>query len=402
MDLGARVYIDVIHFLLACCTLVALLSGVMVLIWLHDRAAVWLNWISALLVFGSVSLMLLMLDGALPRLVAIGVGTGTFVTAFHLIWTAARVAEGRQPIWGPVILAVGGWSIYCAIPGSLDNLLAPVLVHSVFGALGVGAATYELWLGRSDRLVSRGGLLALLGSVTVFFAARMPFVTLMPFPFGALPAELDWVAGFVMALVIAAIILTILCILFAKDRAALELTRFALTDVLTNLPNRRAFSLDVAKVARGHAADGRDYSLVMLDIDHFKSLNDRYGHDFGDQVLARVGPAIKHCLRHDDTFYRLGGEEFCCIMRDTSAADAARLADGMRFAFRAGVQNLRDHLTVTISAGVASSALAGHDPAAIQAMADAALYRAKRTGRDRVAVGGESPMPDLDVEWAAA
>ena len=99
-------YIDPVQFLIACCCVVTMLGTVMITVWLQDRTAKWLLWISAVLIFGGISLIMFLLEGTVPRSISIGFGTSTFIVAFHLVWTAMRVFEGRQVIWAPVLLAL--------------------------------------------------------------------------------------------------------------------------------------------------------------------------------------------------------------------------------------------------------------------------------------------------------
>jgi diguanylate cyclase (GGDEF)-like protein len=329
-------------------------------------------------------------------------GTATFTFAFFLAWTAARMFAGRPPVWSLAAIALGGWLALCFVPGTLDTAVAPAVVQSVLGALWVGAAAYDLWRDRAHGLMARWGLIALFGAVALFFALRIPFLSLMPFPFGAMPVALSWTAGFVVSLVCAAVILSGLSLMLAKEQTEAQLRRFALTDELTGLLNRRAFAVDVPRLARRHDLAGRPYCLVMLDLDHFKQVNDACGHDFGDKVLVAFAESARDCLRPNDLLYRIGGEEFCCVMPETSEFEASRLADQMRVKFRSGAPpNRALTIPISVSAGVACSLDVGSDPAFVQAAADDALYRAKRLGRDRIAVGARDPLPDQDVEWAA-
>ena len=129
-------------------------------------------------------------------------------------------------------------------------------------------------------------------------------------------------------------------------------------------------------------------SLVMMDLDHFKRLNDEHGHLLGDQVLRDVAVAIGQALRSTDTAYRYGGEEIAVLLRETGLEDAADAAERLRTAV-AGVA-LDDHpdLTVTTSAGVAARHSTMAHYTGLVHQADKALYEAKRLGRNRVAVDG--------------
>ncbi|MGN6128999.1 MAG: diguanylate cyclase, partial [Nocardioidaceae bacterium] len=178
----------------------------------------------------------------------------------------------------------------------------------------------------------------------------------------------------------------------ALESAHLHSTARELADVdaLTRLPNRRRFETDAEDEWERCRRSGRPLSLIMLDLDHFKRLNDEHGHLLGDQALQSVSAAVAAALRGSDTAYRYGGEELVVLLRDTSLSEAAVVAERIRAAVASVV--IADHpgLAVTCSAGVAErNGGMGHHSQLV-AVADAALYDAKRAGRNRVAT---EPVP---------
>jgi len=167
-----------------------------------------------------------------------------------------------------------------------------------------------------------------------------------------------------------------------KARAE-ELAR---VDFLTNLANRRAFYEEGERELQSLQGGNRPAAVVMLDIDHFKSVNDRYGHAAGDSVIRAVAELIRANLRASDIAGRLGGEEFALLLPDTAAATVLVAAERLRAATEALlVEQDGVRITFTLSIGVAVLA---YDATLDQwiARADAALYRAKQGGRNRVAV----------------
>jgi len=172
-----------------------------------------------------------------------------------------------------------------------------------------------------------------------------------------------------------------------QKRLEAELLRLATTDFLTGLPNRRRFleqlDLELARLRRGLVSSS---ALLMLDLDYFKSINDRYGHPVGDSVLQHFSALLRESLRRVDSAGRLGGEEFAVILAGSSMESACLYAERLReqvaatsFRFEHGTLN------VTVSIGV--TVLSDLDAATTVALAraDLALYRAKSGGRDRVA-----------------
>jgi diguanylate cyclase (GGDEF)-like protein len=169
----------------------------------------------------------------------------------------------------------------------------------------------------------------------------------------------------------------------AARREAEQLREQADRDPLTGLHNRRY-------LARGHAAldPAGPVSLAVIDLDNFKSINDRYGHHVGDRVLMRVAVLLVEQLRVEDLVARTGGEEFVVLMPRTDEAAALACCERLRTAFHAEPwADIAPGLRLTASFGVVSAPDAG-DLAVLTRDADERLYEAKRTGRDRAVASG--------------
>jgi diguanylate cyclase (GGDEF)-like protein len=166
---------------------------------------------------------------------------------------------------------------------------------------------------------------------------------------------------------------------------ATKLPRAVLIDPLTGVANRRGFFetgerlLKRARFARQPAA------LVMFDLDRFKSINDRYGHHIGDEVLTAFSRLVSSQLRPNDLFGRIGGEEFASLLPETGHHDATRLAERVRSAVEISSHAVgHDTIDLTVSVGVATAGKECSDLTALMDSADKALYRAKTLGRNRV------------------
>lgn len=164
------------------------------------------------------------------------------------------------------------------------------------------------------------------------------------------------------------------------------LDRQASTDALTGLPNRRSFEARHSAEASQFSRYARPFSLLVLDVDHFKRFNDTWGHEAGDRVLQHVGHLLRASVREVDLPARLGGEEFVALMPETSLGEAMEAAERVRRTIEQGsvVWNGRP-LNVTASIGVAACPDCTLDPDRLLPLADAALYAAKAAGRNRVA-----------------
>jgi diguanylate cyclase len=171
----------------------------------------------------------------------------------------------------------------------------------------------------------------------------------------------------------------------------------SLTDPLTGLGNRKYFDRSIETAVENALASGEPLSLLMFDIDHFKSFNDSYGHLTGDQVLRLVGMSLKQTIKGQDITARYGGEEFAVVLPNTALRQALTVADHIRRAVMA--KELKKKSTgeilgrVTISVGV-SMLKPGDDTDSLIERADGCLYAAKRNGRNRV-------ICEVDPEYAA-
>ncbi|MBI3347472.1 MAG: GGDEF domain-containing protein [Burkholderiales bacterium] len=172
-------------------------------------------------------------------------------------------------------------------------------------------------------------------------------------------------------------------LLLLQDRALRQIERLIEVDVLTGLLNRRGFDERLRRLLQ--RGDAQPPVLALLDVDHFKRINDTHGHAIGDAVLSGIGERLRETLRPLDLAVRLGGEEFAVIWGQPEAGGDARLGERLREAIGAlPFMTTAGPLTVTVSVGVARARGASEAPEALFSRADAALYAAKGAGRDRV------------------
>ncbi|RYG56990.1 MAG: diguanylate cyclase, partial [Alphaproteobacteria bacterium] len=178
-----------------------------------------------------------------------------------------------------------------------------------------------------------------------------------------------------------------------RHRYAMELRQsvnnsiaLAVTDDLTGLYNRRYFDRHLNILLGKAQEQERNLAVMILDIDHFKSVNDTYGHDVGDVVLKEFSARVKRNIRGVDLACRFGGEEFVVLMPDTDVSNAELVAERVRQAIgeKSFEINASRPLTVTVSVGVSFNETGADTPESLIKRADLALYRAKREGRNRV------------------
>ena len=166
-----------------------------------------------------------------------------------------------------------------------------------------------------------------------------------------------------------------------------ELEAQSQTDSLTGLLNRRALEQIGAQAIRRARRQSTALSLIMLDLDHFKSINDEHGHDGGDEVLLHAARCLRHNLRREDHVARLGGEEFVAVLPGISHSSAAEIAEELRACLaRLTVRHERQEIRLSASFGVATLLPTDSTWLEILRRGDRALYIAKEQGRDRVEV----------------
>lgn len=198
----------------------------------------------------------------------------------------------------------------------------------------------------------------------------------------------DMQKGFLRNLAIApvVILITILLIVYTVNIFQRRLEEMAVSDTLTGLRNREFFDITLRQSVKRFNRDKKVFSLLMIDIDHFKPINDKKGHLAGDAVLRRLGEIILAAARESDVSCRWGGEEFAVIAEDCTQTEAGRLSDALHKAI--GAEAFfpdDDELKITVSIGL-TQAVKGDDETALIGRADRALYQAKDNGRNRTEI----------------
>jgi diguanylate cyclase (GGDEF)-like protein len=170
------------------------------------------------------------------------------------------------------------------------------------------------------------------------------------------------------------------------ERLNAEIVQLSRTDSLTGIANRRLMTERLAEASRVTTRYGSPLSVMLFDVDHFKSINDEYGHGVGDAVLVTLARLVQGCIRVTDLPARLGGDEFVVIMAGVAGDEAVAAGERLQVAVRAHPwTQLAPGLAVRITVGVADGTGEG-EPEKILRRADDALYQGKRAGRDTVSV----------------
>jgi diguanylate cyclase (GGDEF)-like protein len=381
----------------------AILGLLLLFAWVQNTAITALAWWGFAHLLRAASVMLFGLYCSVSELISIDLANALLFTAFALTWTGARVFDHRRP--RPVLLFGGAmlWLIASRIPGFADSFDVRVLVSSGIITAYTWATAYEFWRGRSEPLVSRWPVIFMLFAHGSLYLLRTPFGAMLPWlPTGNQVFESVWLTVLSFEALLFTIAIAFILLAMAKERTEHRHKTASLVDPLTGVANRRVFLQDGEAQLKRQATDPRPTAVMLLDLDNFKSINDRFGHAVGDRVLQIFADVASGCVRHIDLFGRLGGEEFAALLRDTTRERALAVAEQIRTGFAEATRQVDGRsVDATVSIGIVISHDAVLDLSALLAQADHALYRAKDSGRNRVEIASIELILDRARRGAA-
>jgi diguanylate cyclase (GGDEF)-like protein len=366
----------------------AILGLLLLFAWVQNTAITAVAWWGFAHLLRAASVTLFGMYGSVSDLVSIDLANAILFTAFALTWTGARVFDHRKP--QPILLFGGAalWLLLCRIPSIETSWDMRVLVSSGIITAYTWATAYEFWRGRGEPLVSRWPAIFMLFAHGSLYLLRTPLGAMLPFvPANNEVFESVWLTVLSFEALLFTIAIAFILLAMAKERTEYRHKTAALIDPLTGIANRRAFLQDGERQLKRQATDPRPIAVMLLDLDNFKGINDRFGHAVGDRVLQLFAEVGSNCMRRLDIFGRLGGEEFAALLVDTSRERALAVAEEIRSAFAEATGEVEGKPVVaTVSIGVVLSYDAVLDLSALLAQADHALYRAKDNGRNRVEI----------------
>ncbi len=374
-------------FVIATCV-TSLLGIFLLFAYLQDRIAALAWWGAAYLIGGASGALWQLGDRISPPLPAGSASVLLFV-AVGMIWSAARLFHGRRIAWGGMLLGAGAWLVACSFPAFAGSAACRVVTSSLIVAIYTFLIAAELWRERRKPLIRRWPAIFVPMLHGAIFLFPIALATLSLDFGGSSTLATGWVAVFAVEVVLYVVGAAFIVLMLAKDRAVRAYKVAAATDPLSGLLNRRGFFEAAGTVMEGNKATMQPVSVLAFDIDHFKVINDNFGHGIGDAMLQLFANVVRKTMRGADVIGRVGGEEFVAIVSGT-LAEAAIAAERVRAAFAAATLDPDGHqIPATVSAGVAC----GSPNAAIEllmARADAALYRAKANGRNRIELADEA------------
>jgi len=365
----------------------AILGLLLLLVWVQNTRVTAVAWWACAHLMRSASVMLYGLYGAVPDLISIDLSNVILFSAFGVTWNGARVFNGRAALPGSLITGAVLWLFASQWSGFEAGAEARGQLSAMIVAAYIWLTAYEFWRGRSEPLVSRWPAIVLFATHGAMFLLRTPLNALLHDKDSDQMLANAWLSVLSLEAFLMTIATAFILLAMSKERTELRHKTAAMTDPLTGLLNRRAFLQDAEALLHQQISRDRPIGVLLIDLDHFKSINDRFGHAAGDKVLQIFAKTAQASLRQSDLVGRLGGEEFTVVLADAGIDNAYLVADRLRNAFAVAAAVIDGQaLHATASIGVSVIVDPSQDLARLMTLADQALYLAKARGRNRVEV----------------
>ena len=370
-------------------TMVAGMLGAMLMFFGKQEKIPALMWWGSAYLLGAGSIAIWTVGGErLGPMLTLALNAAGFV-ACGMVWNASRVFHGRKQNLPGLVLGAVAWVGAVLMLPPADSVLRLTIGAAIIATYASLTAA-ELWSERR-RAMQRNW-------PAIVVPVMHGCVLVLPILLGAFLRQHDeafsssiWVTVFSVELVLYAIGTVFVIFMLVSDRAVTAHKTAASMDPLTGMFNRRGFAEASARVIEREAGAGRPVTVMIFDIDHFKSINDRFGHPAGDEILKLFSTIVMNNLRISDLSGRIGGEEFAALL-PCSLEEGVLAAERVRECFEAsGIECEDGAVDTTVSIGVAGGP-AGTELEVLLAAADTALYQAKRGGRNRVEAAEELPL----------
>ena len=374
--------LDIVTIGVADISLTALLGLMLLFAWLQSRSSLALGWWGTAHLCQSVGLALLAVADSMSSLNLLKTATSLILVSYALMWIGARRFGGHSVRPLLVFGGVLAWMI-AAFSGLPSTAAHYFMFYSAINAAYCFAIAFEFWRGRSEQLISRWPAIVLLCLSGAGFLSWIILSAVMPRSSGSLAFPERWFAVVILVTILGKVALAFIVLAMAKERLELRQRNEALTDPLTGLPNRRAFFRQALRRTRPQHGAASPVAVLLFDLDQFKSINDRYGHGYGDQVLVLFAEILSSRLKATDVIGRVGGEEFAVLLPGTDLASAAIAAERVRAAYEDSAAVIDGNaIRATVSVGVAATEAADCSLHELLGHADSALYSAKAAGRN--------------------
>lgn len=343
-------------------------------------------WFAAPFAAGALGFMFYAAPLGLPDRTELHLGACCISLSFAFGWQAVRAFLGLPAEWAILLGPSFAWllaALFVLDPHEFQVTSATIRI----GLIAVYSTLPACLLLRraGEGLSSRFPLAVVFATSAALAVISLPFAAWLPQPLGAAGTETWAVAALNAHIVLAVLLASALMVSMGKERTALEFYEASIRDPLTTLYNRRFLEQRKNSWQRSDLQEGRLRAIIYFDIDHFKRINDQFGHGLGDQVIVLAAQVAQRSVRKKDWVFRIGGEEFLCVLPDCGAREAKATAERLRANFADAARIVGEQsIDATLSAGVAVGSKGRTEMDELIKLADHRLYLAKQQGRNRV------------------
>lgn len=379
-------HLDIFTLIVQLATVCLLLGTGFLFAWFRMRREPTLLWWSLSFYVRAPGLLLYLLRDGIHDRLSIDLANVFILLGLSFTWAGARKFS-QHPVHAWAVLAPAAvWLLACQIPPVYADIGNRIAVLSGLSAIYSLAIAYEFCRDCAYSPMLRKLLVLLFAANGLIQVARTAYVLLVPMPGGIMQAD-GWVAGSFIVPFVVIITGALIVSCMYRERTILSLQSKAERDPLTDALNKGAFGESARRAVEvGRAGDGFT-SLILLDLDHFKAINDTHGHQAGDVVLVRFARMVRAVLPKSGLFGRIGGEEFAVLLPACPLGEARRFAEMLRRATEGlTVRHAGKAIPLTVSIGVSGTQVGETGFHELMAQADRALYEAKHAGRNRVVV----------------
>lgn len=387
--------LDVRTLFIVSISVTVVLGFLLLFAWYQNREIRALCWWSVSHFVMCAGAGLLGARGYIPDAVSIDLANVMILLSCGIGWGGARLFDDRTVPLSGVMAGAILWLLASQVPGLSESVNARIMLSSVIISIYSIGTGCEIWRGRTvEPLLSRWPLSATQFVHGAVYALRIWLVFAFPVAPGASFFSVAWFSIIALESLLYLIVASFMILAMAKERSELVHKTNAMLDPLTNIPNRRAFLDAAMRRMRQRPRNPEPVTALLFDLDHFKSVNDRFGHSVGDEVLRVFTAKAAAEFRSTDIMGRLGGEEFGALLFGASEGTAVATAERIRRALMVATADIGGKsVDATVSVGIAVlPADTVEDVSQLLSRADSALYHAKERGRNRIEVAGRSPQ----------
>lgn len=356
------------------------LAFLLICLWLRQRGKIQYMLFASGFIANSTGIILVALRGQIPDFLSIQIGNTVALFGFACFLAGLLKISGKK-IEGWIAIPMLIWVAFMFIPPVRDSMANRIVLYHSAAGIGYFMLASVLLNHKGTISMARKALAgvlvvqALSGGLTAYVVIQHNMATGNVVP-------LTTITVLYGALFLVAFI-TLSAVLYIEETEK-RLHRLATTDDLTGARNRRGLTEEFAALSKLSATSGNSVALILFDIDHFKKINDRYGHQSGDAALVRFSRMAETIIADTGTFVRMGGEEFALLLQTAIPDRAIMVAEAIRLHLaRTPLDDGAQKIPVTVSIGIATDNSGAPDLHGLMTIADRALYAAKKAGRNR-------------------